>query len=139
MIDYSEELKTHSDYVNIINKLETKTKKIEMVIIDGKSDNNFIKRIKNNIISKDKVSHWWENYTCKLNYKYVIKPSKKVFDILRDHENFLKILFDNKGNVYDYQITDFGIDDIAFFDEDKKPLLCTTIHEGKIYIRSDLL
>ena len=139
MIDYSEKIKTHNDYVNIINKLEAKTKKIEMVIIDGKKDNNFIKRIKKNIISKDKVSHWWGNYSCVLNYKYVIKPSKKVFDVLRDYENFLKILFDNKGYVYDYQITDFGIDDIAFFDEDENPLLSTSTHEGKIYVRNDLL
>ncbi|MGN0142290.1 MAG: hypothetical protein ACI4AD_08670 [Roseburia sp.] len=35
--------------------------------------------------------------------------------------------------------TDFGINDIAFFDDDEMPLLFTTTHEGYITIRNDLL
>ena len=34
--------------------------------------------------------------------------------------------------------TDFGINDIAFFDDKELPLLFTTTHEGYITIRDDL-
>ena len=35
--------------------------------------------------------------------------------------------------------TDFGMNDIAFFDDKDLPLLFTTTHEGYIMIRDDLL
>ena len=42
--------------------------------------------------------------------------------------------------VGDYaEITEFGSDDIAFFDDNEIPLLYTTTHEGFIIIREDLI
>ena len=86
------------------------------------------------------------DYTGKLNNheEYIkilqkIKASKELFDYLTQYETFCK--YYEYGTTPkslsrgDYsEITDFGYDDIAFYDKKDEILLCTTTHEGYISI-----
>ena len=55
---------------------------------------------------------------------------------LEQFETFCKYTFSNSHDIV--KDTDFGINDIAFFDDKELPLLFTTTHEGYITIRDDL-
>ena len=65
-----------------------------------------------------------------------IKATKELFNYLKNFETFCKF---KTGYYGDYtEKTDFGINDIAFFDRNGEELLFTTTHEGYIDIREDL-
>lgn len=137
MIDYTGKLNKHEDYIKILNKLELKTKYIKIVFVDGKHD--LVNKFKNDIIESDKVSQWWGTVTSKKHNLYKINASKELFIYLRKFETFTKhhkYGSDIKSLSYgDYsEVTDFGIDDIAFYDDKDNCLLCTTTHEGYIMI-----
>ena len=57
---------------------------------------------------------------------------------MRKYETFCKtIVYKNKLFNYETlqaETTDFGVDDIAFFDSDDNILLATVTHEGFIYV-----
>ena len=72
------------------------------------------------------------------NKKIKINYSNELFKYLKTKETFCKFAtLPEKGDVVNF--TDFGLDDIAFFDESTFPLLFTTTHEGYIYVRDDFL
>lgn len=60
-----------------------------------------------------------------------------MFEYLSQFEAFCKYILGDKGDVV--EDTNFGINDIAFFDDKEIPLLFTTTHEGYITIREDLV
>jgi len=144
MIDYTGKLNKNAKYIKILNALELKTKYIEIVLIDEKETNDLVERFKNDIISTKIVSEWWGTETVAKNKLIKIKASKELFDYLKQFETFCK--YYEYGSTIksflrgDYsKITDFGYDDIAFYDEKEQILLCTTTHEGYIAIDEKLI
>ena len=143
-IDYTGKLNTHEKYIEILKKLNEKTKYIEIVLLGKRESNSLTKEFKKYIIGVEKVDKWWGTITIDgKNLKLRIKATQNLFDKLKKYETFCKYYYygENEKTLSrgDYsEITDFGIDDIAFFDENDVMLLYTTTHEGYITIRSDL-
>ena len=145
LVDYTGKLNTHEEYVNMIKKLEKKTKYIEIVVIDEIVTNNIVNKFKNDIISIKIVSEWWQTKTLGDNKLVKIKASTELFEYLLKFETFCKYHFCKKfdkdfGTYVDVQEnTDFGYDDIAFYDDNNDILLCTTTHECYISINEKLM
>lgn len=144
MIDYTGKLNNHEDYINILNKVETMCDYIEIVVIDGKESNDLVNKFKNDILKIKKVSKWWGTKIKDKNYLYKIKTSKSFFDYIKKYETFCKYYEygSNEESIKrgDYsEITDFGLDDIAFYDNNNDCLLCTTTHEGYILIKKNII
>ena len=137
MIDYTGKLNEHIEYIKILNNLEPKSKFIEIVLIDEKDSNELVKKFKNDIISQKIVSKWWGTETNAKNKLFKIKASKELFNYLKTFETFCKYYISYTKGDYN-EITDFGLDDIAFYDENNNILLCTTTHEGYILIDKSL-
>lgn len=138
MIDYTGKLNKHNDYINILNKLKSKTKYIEIVLIDEKETNELIENFKNDIISTKIVSKWWGTETSAKNKLIKVNATDKLFDYLEKFETFCKYYTSKIKGDYS-EITDFGYDDIAFYDEKDNLLLCTTTHEGYILIDENII
>ena len=151
LFDYSTKLNTHEEFLKVLDKLEERCKYIEIVVLDERESNELIDKFKSSIILRKKVTSWWGQelyYNNNLekvnrgNWLYKIKPSKEFFVCLREYETFCKYYekYDEEYNDYVgvQEGTDFGIDDISFFDDDEVPLFFTTTHECYIAIRKDL-
>ena len=109
IIDYTGKINNHEEYIKVLNKIESKCKYIEIVIIDGRKNNELVDEFSSDILDSKKVSEWWGTKTRGSNNESL-----------------------RRG---DYcEITDFGLDDIAFYDKNANCLLCTTTHEGYIAI-----
>ena len=144
IIDYTGKLNNHEEYINILDKIEIKCKYIEVVVIDGRKSNELIDKFKDDILNIKKVSKWWGTQTRGSNYLYRINSSKEIFEYLRNVETFCKYYEYGSNNESlrrgDYsEITDFGLDDIAFYDNNNDCLLCTTTHEGYIAANKKIL
>lgn len=138
LVDYTGKMNDHSKYVEILNHLESKTKYIEIVLIDEKKTNDLVEKFKADIRGTTIVSEWWGTITVAKNKLIKIIASKELFDYLKTFETFCKYYTSSfKGDRS--VITDFGYDDIAFYDDNNDMLLCTTTHEGYITIRKDLI
>ena len=87
-----------------------------------------VEKFNSNIIKKEKSSSWWGTKTSFIYTLYYIKTSKELFDYLRKYETFCKSVN------YKAKETNFGVDDIAFFDKNDNLLLRTTTHEGFIFV-----
>lgn len=144
IIDYTGKLNNHEEYIKILEKIEDKCKYIEVVIIDKRKSNELVDAFSSDILEHKKVSEWWGTKTNAANNLYRIKVSKELFAYLSQYETFCKY--------YEYgttpkslsrgeysEITDFGCDDIAFYDEKDEILLCTTTHEGYISISDEIV
>lgn len=141
MIDYTGKLNNHKQYIDILNKLNPHCKYIEIVIIDGRKSNKLIEKFTDDILEVKKVSKWWGTETKGSNYLYKINFSEELFEYLKQFETFCKYYEYGSNNESlirgDYsEITDFGLDDIAFYNENNECLLCTTTHEGYIAINN---
>ncbi len=138
LVDYTSKLNNHNDYVKILKKIENKCDYIEIVLLDERQSNEMVDYLKYDIISEKIVSKWWQTETVAKNKLFKIKVSKKLFDYLYNLKTFCiySISYDNKEY---FELTDFGYDDIAFFDNNDSILLCTTTHEGYISVREDLI
>lgn len=129
-------LNDHNEYLKILNILEQKTTYIEYVLVD-EDDTQFIETLKNNIVTQKAVNKWWGTKTSQRCSLYKIKASSEVFSQLKKYSTFCIL---KTGDWGDYtEITDFGINDIAFFDDKLEPLLFTTTHEGYIQLRMDVI
>ncbi len=135
MKDYSDRVNNHEDYLKLLNNLEKKTREIEYVLIDD--DQTFVNAFSQEILFMNLKRKWWGTKSSHQNKVYRLKATKDIFRYLRRFETFCKYEISEKGD----QVieTDFGINDIAFFDSQKEPLLYVTAHEGYIMIREDLL
>ncbi len=136
LIDYTGQLNNHNEYLKVIKQLEKKCKNIEYVLVD-EGETKFIDQFKNFIISSRYKNKWWGTKSSKKSKIYIIKSSKEIFNYLKQFETFCKYIILNDGDIVEE--TQFGINDIAFFDDKEMPLLFTTTHEGYITIRDDLL
>lgn len=137
-MDYTGRLNTHEEYIKILKLLEEKTKYIEIVLIDEKETNNLVEKFKDDIISTKIVSEWWGTITVAKNKLIRIKASKKLFMYLKQFETFCKYISSGRRGDYS-EITDFGYDDIAFYNKNNEMLLCTTTHEGYIIVNEKLI
>lgn len=147
LIDYTGKLNNHNDYIDILNKISVKCEYIEVVILDKNESNELVDKFKEDIIYVRKVKEWWgTELACSepCNYLYRLKFNKKILSYLSNFETFCKYFkfgTNNKSLEYgDYsEITDFGIDDIAFYDSEDNFLLWTTTHEGYIWINENII
>ena len=144
IIDYTGKLNNHKEYINILDKIEFKCKYIEIVVIDGRKSNELIDKFSDDILDIKKVKKWWGTETRVSNYLYKINSSEEIFEYLRNFETFCKYYEYGSNNESlrrgDYsEITDFGLDDIAFYDKYNICLLCTTTHEGYIVINEEIM
>ena len=138
IIDYTGKLNDHTEYIKVLNKVELKCKYIEIVIIDGRKSNELVDKFSSDIIEVKKVSKWWGTETKSVNNLYRIKATKEFFTYLAKYETFCK--YHESFTRGDYaEITDFGYDDIAFYDENNNYILLTTTHEGNIAINDEII
>lgn len=135
LINYTGKLNNHNEYLQVIRQLENKCRYIEYVLVD-EEDKKFIEKFESLIISKERKNKWWGTKAHEENQVYKIKATKEIFNYLKKFETFCKYIISNSGDIS--EDTDFGINDIAFFDDKDLPLLFTTTHEGYITIRDDL-
>lgn len=135
LLDYTGELNEHNKYLTVIKYLENKSKYLEYVIID-KDDQKLVEEFANLIISEKLKNKWWGTKSSGKNKVYRLNVSKEIFKYLRNFETFCRLTSSNQGDIV--KETNFGINDIAFFDDEDLPLLYTTTHEGYITIRDDL-
>lgn len=136
LIDYTGKLNEHEKYLKIISLLEEKSKFMEYILIyDG--DTKLIDKFSSEIISVRFKNKWWGTKSSKSVKIYRFRVNEEIFNYLKKFETFCKYVVSNNG---DYVIeTNFGINDITFYDDEDLPLLFTTTHEGYIMIRDDLL
>lgn len=144
IIDYTGKLNNHEEYIKIIDKIKNRCKYIEIVIAFGGKNNELVDAFSSDILEHKKVSKWWGTETKSSNSLYRIKASNDLFDYLTKYETFCK--YYEYGSTPkslsrgDYsEITDFGVDDIAFYNEKDEILLCTTTHEGYISISDEIV
>lgn len=135
LVDYTGKLNNHKEYLQIINQLENKCKHIEYVLVN-EDETKFIENFENLIISSESKNKWWGTKSSHNNKVYKIKASHGIFKYLKQFETFCKYTVSDNGDIV--EDTDFGINDIAFFDDKDMPLLFATTHEGYITIRDDL-
>lgn len=133
--DYSGELNSHAEYLNIIKLLERKSEYIEYTLKD-EDDTKFIEKFKFLIMSVQDKNEWWGTRSGKKYRVYKLRASKEIFQYLQGFETFCKYTVSCTGDIA--ECTDFGFNDIAFFDKNNLPLLFTTTHEGYIFIRNDI-
>lgn len=136
-IDLKGKLNKHKDYLKIIEKLEEKTKYVEIVLIDNKED-EMIEVFEKDILEVSKVNSWWGTETeGEPSALYKIKATPKLFEFLKGITTFC-ITEKNIWGESHTKTTEFGYKDIAFFDEKEELIFCTTTHEGELFLRGDL-
>lgn len=136
LVDYTGKLNNHNEYLQTIKQLENKCKYIEYVLVN-EDETKFIENFESLIISLELKNNWWGTKSSHKNKVYKIKASHEIFKYLKQFETFCKYTLSKDGDIV--EDTDFGTNDIAFFDDKEMPLLFTTTHEGYIIIRDDLL
>lgn len=135
LIDYTGKINSHGEYAETLKQLEKKSKYIEYVLVN-ESDTRFIEKFNHLITAMTSKNRWWGTKSSGRSNVYKIKSSKEIFKYLGKFETFCKYTVSIGGDIA--EDTDFGINDIAFFDDKEMPLLFTTTHEGYIMIREDL-
>lgn len=143
MIDYDETIQGHEQFVELLFKLRKLTKYITIVQLDRENKNDpLILKAKEKMVllEKYKAQEWYG--TLRLGgygvvYDFDVKD-KSFFEDLMEYESFYIPAVDSEGSYRPIE-TDFGIDDIAFLDKDKRPLFYTTTHEGFSMIHPDVL
>ncbi len=128
-------LNEHSEYVKLLDIIAKKTKYIEYVIIDS-DDTKLLDCFEEDIMFRKNTNKWWGTKISQSSTLYKIKASSKLFTFLKKFETFCIQITNNFGDCV--QFTDFGINDIAFFDDKTEPILFTTTHEGNILLREDI-
>ena len=135
LVDYTGKINSHKEYLNALKQLEAKSKYIEYVIINDE-ETEIIDKFSNSVTEIKQKNKWWGTKSSAKAKIYKITTSKDLFQYLKKYETFCKYTVSIYGDIAEN--TDFGINDIAFFDDKEMPLLFTTTHEGYITIRNDL-
>lgn len=136
LIDYTGKLNSHQDYSRLLKYLQKKCRYIEYVLVD-EEDTAFISAFESLVISSENKNKWYGTKSSRKSPVYRLKAAPEIFERLKKYETFCKYITGTKNGDIP-EITDFGINDIAFFDEKELPLLFTTTHEGYITVRDDL-
>lgn len=124
-------LNNHEQYLKILNLIRKETKKIIIVQIDGKDDADPVVNTAKKMMTVEKtevVSEWFSTIAPgRKAVQYTFLKRREFFDYLSSFESFFIVSSTNPYTVID---TDFGFDDIAFFDSNGDLLFYTTTHEG---------
>lgn len=135
-------LTSHEQYLDLLKKLKSKTAYIVIVQVNGEDDEDIIIANANTrmqLIEKKNVNKWLGTKT---------RGSRAVQFCYRKEDSFFQFLstypsfFFNRKDQWgcdEVEYTDFGIDDIAFYDHNQTPLFFTTTHEGYANIASSVL
>ena len=142
MINYTGRLNKHENYLKMLQVLEKKCDYIEIFIylnrrvevIDNETaDNEIALNFKKDILFSKSTPKWEDTETDK-GQLIQIKSSHELFEFLAKYETFC-VSPNNKNKCSD---TDFGVDDIGFYDKDRILLLSTVTHEGIIVVDKDI-
>jgi hypothetical protein len=134
-VDIAGKINEHEDYVTLLNIIEEKCLYLEIVPICDNKENELVKMFKEDLISESQVSTWWGTNMQGETSLYKVAASPQLFLKLKQYETFFKFYYENNVGLIE---TDFGQDDIAFFDDKEDPLLFMTPHEGYISLRRDI-
>lgn len=135
LIDFTGKLNHHDKYLEMMKILEKKCRYIEYVLID-EDDTTFVEKFERFIVLAKKKNTWWGTKSARESKVFRLQSSREIFEYLKKMETFCKYVQSDRGDTVER--TEFGINDIAFLDEGKIPLLYTTTHEGEIMIRQDI-
>jgi len=143
MIDYDDAIQSHEQFVELLIKLRKLTKYITIVQLDRENKREPLivnAQSKMELLDKYKAQEWYGTLRgggYGMVYEFDVKD-KSFFDDLMKYEAFYISKVSRNGE-YCVKRTDFGIDDIAFLDQDHRPLFYTTTHEGFAMIHPDVL
>ena len=132
-------LNTHEDYLRMLARLQKQTREVEYALVDPK-DTALMERFAADVLWKKQTKKWWGTWG-PLTTLYRLRATPQLFRALRQYETFFRYYVSDPamGRPDLWEPTDFGVNDIAFFDaEHREPLLHTTTHEG-ILVISDAL
>ena len=131
-IDYTGRLNEHKDFIKMLNLLEKYTSYIGIT-----GNHEITKKFKKDIFLEEKSSEWWGMSCPPPINLYYVKASKELFDFLGKYETFCKYIM-RPGKADVFVKTDFGTNDIAFFNEKNELLFKTITHEGYILVSNKL-
>ena len=145
-------LSNHEQYLEVLRALEEKTEYVEMDFIDpsvsriryellqnsdGELDFSEYSGVNDEDRNNEVINFAFENlefikkeYSDRWSgaFRYVFKADRVFFEFLRKFESFY--INEITNNSFETRNTDFGCDDICFYDEDNNKLFYTTTHEG---------
>jgi len=137
------DLYNHKQYLSILSMLKKDTRKIVLVQIDGPEDNDPIVETAQMMMrqeNKEIVSEWLGTIAPGRGaVQYTFKSNAEFFAYLCTFEAFFlweKHPIKPHMGYTQLQRTAFGIDDIAFLDEDDTILFYTVTHEGFAWMHS---
>ena len=123
----------HAQHIALLAALAKKTAYITIVQICGPDAEDLIVSKASavmELLEQKPVRRWLGTVTRgKPAQQYTYRAEKAFFAYLRTFEAFFVNETDSWGCERPRK-TDFGLDDIAFLDHDRRPLFYTTTHEG---------
>ena len=124
-------IETHKQYLEILNQVRKDTALIVIVQIDGVDREDSVVETAKQMMSLEKqetVSRWLGTIAPGRNAaRYVFRKHRSFFGYLATFESFFLV---KSMDPFVVEATDFGMDDIAFLDQNGEPLFYTTTHEG---------
>lgn len=132
-VDYSGKLNKHQDYLKMLNILEEKCNYIGITY-----DHELVKMFEKDIIQTTNTNEWWGIETSITATVTFIKTSKELFAQLKKYETFCK--YEDTQYLFDdpVKLTEYGISDIAFYNNQNNILLRTNTHEGFIDVTEQI-
>ena len=127
-------LSNHEQYLTLLDLIRKDTQKIVIVQIDGQNDDDPVVNTAKSMmtIEKREIVHEWFSTIAEPSRRavqYTFLKNRDFFDYLSTFESFF-IGRESLKHGYEVIDTDFGLDDIAFLDENGEILFSTTTHEG---------
>ena len=104
----------------------------------GNQYDDFTQKFKNDILDIKIIRGSLATESMEKNKLVRFKATMEFFEYLECFETFCKFFTSEVRGDY-AELTDFGDNDIAFYDNNKMPLLLTQTHEGDIWIRDDII
>lgn len=141
MIKYDGRLNKHDNYLKMLEILEKRCEYIEIFVYMSRrieigdietADNEIALNFRNDIIFSKSTPKWEQTETDK-GLLIRIKASHQLFEFLSKYETFCI-----SGTKIQRSDTDFGVDDIGFYDKDEILLLSAIPHEGIIDVDRDI-
>lgn len=130
-------LKTHSQYLEILNTIRKDTVKIVIVQIDGEDPKDpIVNQAKERMLleKQEIVSRWFGTVAPgRSAVQYTFLKNRDFFSFLSSLESFFLV---GSESPYTVKKTEFGFDDIAFLDSNGDVLFFTTTHEGYAHLNN---
>lgn len=124
-------IENHRQYLEILDRVRKDTALIVLVQIDGADEEDPIVKTAKQMMLLEKqetVDHWLGTIAPGRGAaRYVFRKHRSFFGYLATFESFFLVKSIDPLVV---ETTDFGMDDIAFLDQNGELLFYTTTHEG---------